>query len=180
MTIHVIRVQKRYSSRAQTAVFNCAWVETRSCPETALTGSHRTGGLCSTVYWAVSIAPATFQTYSQAIGGSLASVRIDIEAGLQPLPLSENLLSMLVAYLASEGLSHQTIKSYLKLSAIRYFSIMAGHGDPFTPGAFSQLQYVLRGIKRSPHQPARVRLPITPTLLRAMRSVWLCAADIML
>ena len=34
------------------------------------------------------------------------------------------------------------------------------------------LQYVLRGIKRSPRPPARSRLPITPATLRALKSQW--------
>ena len=49
---------------------------------------------------------------------------------------------------------------------------MAGHGDPFSPGAFPCLQYVLRGIKRPPRPPARPRLPITPALLRVIKAGW--------
>ena len=89
---------------------------------------------------------------------------------MQPLPLSEDLLSYFVSHLASEGLTHQTIKSYL--SAIRYFHIIAGSGDPFCPGAFPRLQYVLRGIKRAPRLPSQPRLPITPPVLKAIKSVW--------
>ena len=84
--------------------------------------------------------------------------------------LSESLLSLFVSHLASEGLAHQTIKSYL--SAICYFNIIAGNGDPFWPGAFPRLQYVLRGIKQSPRPPSQPRLPITPPVLRAIKSVW--------
>ena len=40
----------------------------------------------------------------------------------------EHTLSMFVTYLARDGLTHQTIKSYL--SAIRHYHILAGQGDP--------------------------------------------------
>ena len=58
------------------------------------------------------------------------------------------------------------------LSAVRFFHISAGHGDPFGPGAFPRLQYVLRGVKRVPKPPARPRLPITPQILRGLKSQW--------
>ena len=75
-----------------------------------------------------------------------------------------------MSHLASEGLVQTTIKSYL--SAIRFLYITAGYGDLFTPVAFPRLQYVLRGIKRAPRQTARPRLPITPSILRSMKAVW--------
>ena len=77
---------------------------------------------------------------------------------------------MFVAYLGSQGLVPQTIKSYL--SALRYFNIAADYGDPFHPGAFPRLQYVVRGIKRAPRPPSRPRLPITPPLLQAIKACW--------
>ena len=89
---------------------------------------------------------------------------------MQALPLSESVLSMFVSQLASEGLTHQTIKCYL--SAVHFHHILTGGGDPFCPGAFLVLQYVLRGIKHAPRPPSRPRLPITPSLLRSIRSVW--------
>lgn len=89
---------------------------------------------------------------------------------LQPLPLTERLLCMFVAQLGKERLTHQTIKCYL--SAIRYFNITAGQGDPFSPGAFPVLQYVLRGVKRMPRPPPQHRLPITPQVLRCLKSQW--------
>ena len=51
-----------------------------------------------------------------------------------------------------------TVKSYL--STIHHSHIIAGHGDPFTPGSFPRLQYVvLRGIKHASRQPSRPRMP---------------------
>ena len=74
----------------------------------------------------------------------------------------------------SQGLVPQTVKAYL--SAIHYFHIMAGHGDPFTPGGFPRLQYVVRGIKRAPRPPSRPRLPLTPSLLQAIKTCWAARA----
>ena len=53
---------------------------------------------------------------------------------------------------------------------------MAGHGDPFTPGGFPRLQYVVRGIKRAPRPPSRPRLPLTPSLLQAIKTCWAARA----
>lgn len=114
-----------------------------------------------------SLAPATTRTYQS---GQRRFLRFCTEAGIQPLPLNEHTLCLFVAHLGQQGLAPQTIESYL--SALRYFHITAGHGDPFTPGAFPRLQYVVRGIKRAPRAPSRPRLPITPPLLQAIKSCW--------
>ena len=45
-------------------------------------------------------------------------------------------------------------------------------GTHFGPEAFPRLQYVLRGVKRVPKPPARPRLPITPQILRGLKSQW--------
>ena len=93
------------------------------------------------------------------------------QASIPPSPLLEHALCMLTAQMAREGLTHQTIKSYL--SAVRHYSVMAGLGDPFMANAFPLLQYVLQGIKRSPALAARhPRLPITPAILRLLKSDW--------
>ena len=123
-------------------------------------------------YIAQALAPTTFRAYQS---GQRRFLRFCTEAGLQPLPLSENLLCLFVAHLASEGLVPQTIKSYLL--AVRHFHIVAGHGDSFTPGSFPRLQYVLRGVKRAPRQPSRPRLPITPHLLRTIKTQWAARAS---
>ena len=122
-------------------------------------------------YLAQSLAPSTFRTYQS---GKRRFLRFCTDAGLQPLPLTENLLCLFVAYLASQGLVPQTIKAYL--SAIRYFHIMAGHGDPFTPGGYLRLQYVVRGIKRAPRPPSRPWLPLTPSLLQDIKTCWAARA----
>ncbi len=75
-----------------------------------------------------------------------------------------------MAKLGSEALAYQTVQCYL--SVVRHYSIMAGHGDPFSPGAFPMLQYVLRGVRRSPRPPTQPRLPITPRILRLIKNQW--------
>lgn len=77
-----------------------------------------------------------------------------------------------MSYLAKEKLKHSTIKSYL--SAVRFLHISEGLDDPFQP-SLNRLQYVLQGIKRCESQERskeRERLPITPNILRRIKSVW--------
>ena len=118
-------------------------------------------------YLGQALAPSTRQSYKS---GQRRFVQFCQEATLQPFPLSEQLLSMFVAYLGKENLSYQTIKSYL--SAIRFLSISTGQGDPFRPGAMPVLQYVLRGIKRMPKSSPQTRLPVTPVVLRTLKMQW--------
>ena len=61
-------------------------------------------------YLAQSLAPSTFRTYQS---GQRRFLRFCTDAGLQPLPLTENLLCLFVAHLASQGVVPQTIKAYL-------------------------------------------------------------------
>ncbi len=76
----------------------------------------------------------------------------------------------LVAQLATEGLKHSTIKSYM--AGVRHLHIGEGLGDPFL-SPWPKLHYVLRGVKRSQGDcDKRVRLPITPPLLHRMKEVW--------
>lgn len=78
-----------------------------------------------------------------------------------PLPLTEQLLCRYVFYLAEQGLSPKSIKSYL--SAVRHLQITNHMADPKiseTP----RLEQVMRGVKqmyakKSPGR--RERLPIT-------------------
>lgn len=60
------------------------------------------------------------------------------------------------------------------MSGLRFFQIRAGYGDPFAT-VMPPLDYVLKGIKRVQAVSgggARVRLPITPAILRKLESVW--------
>ena len=123
-------------------------------------------------YLTGALAPATLRVYS---AGRRRYMGFCEAADLPPLPLVERNLCLFVTFLARDGLSHQTIKSYL--SAIRHYHILASQGDPFTGDPFPQLQYVLRGIKRLPSAgPRSPRMPITPAILRTLRDQWAVAA----
>ena len=92
-------------------------------------------------------------------------------ANCQLLPLTEASLSKFVSYLANQKLKHQTIKVYL--SALRHLQIPEGLGNPFLPGSFPRLEYILKGIKHTPSvQSKETRLPITPPILKSLWSVW--------
>ena len=103
--------------------------------------------------------------------GQTRFLRFCHEVGLQSLPVSEQVLCWFVAKLGSESLSYQTIKCYLSATAL-----MAGYGDPFSPGDFPVLQYVLcgggGGVRRTPWPPTQPRLPITPQVLRHIKNQW--------
>ena len=119
-------------------------------------------------YLGRALAPSTLRSYGS---GQRRYLDFCTVTRLQPLPFSEHSLCLFVAQLAKDGLTHQTIKSYL--SALRHFHILAGHGDPFAGDPFPLLHYVLRGIKRSPSHAARQsRLPITPAILRVLKEQW--------
>ncbi len=93
-------------------------------------------------------------------------------AGRTPVPADEDTLCHFAATLAVEGLRHKTIKSYM--AGVRHLHISEGHGDPFS-GGLHRLHYVLRGVKRAEGMSGvtkRERRPITPDLLRKIKSVW--------
>ena len=71
------------------------------------------------------------------------------------------------AYL-SHSVSAGTVRSYL--SAIRFYQIRAGLPDPTPP---PKLSYILKGIqKKSPGHSRSQRLPITPSLLTQIHTLW--------
>ncbi len=93
-------------------------------------------------------------------------------AGRTPVPADEDTLCHFVATLAVEGLRHRTIKSYM--AGVCHLHISEGHGDPFSAG-LHRLHYVLRGVKRAEGMAGvtkRERRPVTPDLLRKIKSVW--------
>ena len=92
------------------------------------------------------------------------------KAGLQAIPAQEVVLCKFVVQLATEGLRHCTIKSYM--AGIRHLHIGEGLGDPFL-SSWCKLHYVLIGVKQSQGEAEkRERLPITPPLLRKIKSMW--------
>ena len=74
--------------------------------------------------------------------------------------------------MAKAGLKHRTMKVYLL--AVRFLHITEGAGDPFLP-ALHRLQYIMQGIKKDEAEKGidrRVRLPMTPNILRRIKAVW--------
>ena len=76
---------------------------------------------------------------------------------------------LFAVYLSDQGLSWQTIKSYL--AAVRHLHVLQGSPFPGLDGPLPRLQLLLRGVKRvtSKDHPTRARLPITPQILRRIR-----------
>ena len=85
---------------------------------------------------------------------------------LQPLPLREETLCRFIAYLA-----HSSLSIRLYLSAIRFLQISQGLPDP-SLSSIPRLDYVLKGIWRSPTHSRPRHLPITPGILRTIHNVW--------
>ena len=86
---------------------------------------------------------------------------------LKAYPTSEKALTHFVAALYKDGLTAGTVKSYL--AAVRFNQIALGLGDPHV----GDMEYVVKGLKKSsPSQSSRTRLPISPAILRKLKSVW--------
>ena len=116
------------------------------------------------------IAPSTAAAYRSGVTRFLAFCRL---GELTPFPLSESTLCRFVAYLFDHNLSSSSIRLYL--SALRFFQILQGLGDP-SLSAFVRLHYVLRGISRAQPRCSRpVRLPITIDVLESLFQVWAAA-----
>jgi len=91
-----------------------------------------------------------------------------------PNSISEELHCGYVAFLAKEGLKHTSIESYL--SVVRYMEITLGLPDLFAV-SMPRLEQVLKGIKvwqghQGRNKPNQ-KLPISPEILRQMKSLWL-------
>ena len=120
-------------------------------------------------YFIKGLADSTHKAYGSAQRRYLAFCRMESE---KLVPATESTLCRFVSYLATEKLKHRTIKSYL--SGVQYLHISEGENDPFTRPLHS-LEYTLRGVKRCEAEAGvnkRVRLPISPEILRKMKTVW--------
>ena len=117
-----------------------------------------------------SVAPSTKRVYASGQRRFLEFCR---DTDSNPFPLSENQLCKFVAHLSEEGLKHTSIKGYL--SAVRRMQIVGGMGDPFT-ASWPLLECTLRGVKlrqaKKEATRSRTRLPITPSLMKKLRSTW--------
>ncbi len=113
------------------------------------------------------LAPATRRAYQS---GTNRYRRFCSVYGVSPFPVSEQNLSFFVSILHRDGLSGATVKGYL--AAVRHAQIALGMGDPRI-SSMPQLEYVVRGArKKAAGRPSRTRLPITPPILRQLKSVW--------
>ena len=113
------------------------------------------------------LALSTQRTYRS---GNSRYERFCSEYNVQAYPTSEKTLTHFVAVLYRDGLAASTVKSYL--AAVRYNQIALGLGDPRV-GDMPHLEYVVKGFKKSgPSRSSRARLPITPSILRKLRTVW--------
>ena len=88
------------------------------------------------------------------------------------LPMSQDMLCYFVAYLGEKGLGHSTIKTYL--AAVRSLQVNYGFDSPFV-SSMPKLDRVMKGTKVAQGKLGRAprrKLPITPTILRQIRSQW--------
>ena len=92
---------------------------------------------------------------------------------IHPLPVTELNLCLFVSHLASNNVSHKSIKCYL--SAVRHLHI-AAVGSELGIGDMTLLGYVLLGIKRtqasSGQAAPRTRLPVTAPVMRLLKRSW--------
>lgn len=118
-------------------------------------------------YFRHSLAPSTQRTYTSAQSRYLTFCS---QFTIPPLPLHEPHLCRFAAFLATDNISHNTIKSYL--SALRRLQIANNHPDP-NISSFPKLESVIRGIKLEQAKTKGAnptRLPITPDILHKLRS----------
>ncbi len=83
------------------------------------------------------LAQSTHKVYSS---GQRRFLNFCTSAGLQAVPAGEDVLCKFAAKMASEGLRHRTIKSYM--AGIRHLHIEEGLDDPFLP-TLSRLHYYM-------------------------------------
>ena len=110
-----------------------------------------------------SLATSTWKTYRAAQKDFMSFCE---SVQCMPLPASEEVLIFYVAQL-SRRLAHSSIRTYM--SAIRSLHVMKGLGDPFVGKL--KLEQFLKGVRRLNSCPKYSRLPITPLVLRRIRSV---------
>ena len=125
-------------------------------------------------YFNQSLAPSTHRTY-QAATKRFSDFCSEFHIST-PYPLTQHLLCQYVSYLGSQGLSPATIKVYL--SALRRCQISMGMPSP-DHASMPKLQAVQVGVAKTHafgRGPRPERLPITPAILRAIKTVWSSSA----
>ena len=93
-----------------------------------------------------------------------------MDRGITLFPVNEKTVCCFIAALYLEGLAGSSVKSYL--AAIRFSQIALGMGDPHM-SEWPHLSYVVWGFKnRTSGSRARIRILITPNILKQFKSVW--------
>ena len=115
-------------------------------------------------YFQEGLAPSIHRSYESAMKKFYSFC--DTYQVANPFPVTKHLLCSFAAYMADQGLSPQTIKSYL--AGIRNMQLSLGLPDPREQSSLPILQQVQAGISRARigSPTSRIRLPITPQLLR--------------
>ena len=116
-------------------------------------------------YFQCSLAPSTQWAY---MCGKKRYLSFCLCNNTSPLPVVECTLCYFIATLAQEGLTHQTIRSYLR--AVKHLSIELQGTDP-SQSSLLRLKHVLRGIKSEEAKrfpKPRTHLPITPSILHSI------------
>ena len=122
----------------------------------------------------VELAPSTRKVYT---AGWNRYLKFAHTFSLACLPVTSEKATLFVAFLGTQGLSLSTIESYL--SALRHTRLTLAPCDPCPSLHSPQMALLLRGIRRFEAQsgPRLIRLPITPTLMRCIKSTLARHAD---
>ena len=86
------------------------------------------------------------------------------------VPVTTESVTLFAAFLGAEGLAISTIESYL--AALRHVHLLANPSCPAPSWHSPHMKVLLRGIRQIQAQQssARVRLPITPSLMRIIKA----------
>lgn len=124
-------------------------------------------------YCHAGLAASTHKTYTAAVNRFRAFCS---HYGIVDMfPVNELLLCRFVAFLANEGLAPPTIKTYL--AGVRHMQIMQGYPEPRREGSMPRLKLLQSGVakervKNGVATAGKLRLPITPQLLRGLMDAW--------
>ena len=96
--------------------------------------------------------------------------RFCMDRGMTPFPVEEKTVCCFIAALYLEGLAGSSVKSYL--ATICFSQIALGMGDPYM-SEWPRLSYAVWSFKKKASgSRATNRLPITPKILKRLKSVW--------
>ena len=114
------------------------------------------------------LAESTHRTYRSGLSRYMSFC--DAVNVSPPFPVSETILCYFVTYLARQGTSPASIKTYL--AAVRHAQIVQGHPEPRQSSSLPRLRLVQNGIQReraSSGTMLPIRLPVTISILRQVR-----------